>query len=77
MNEPLIDIVDRHRFAVMEVMDDVCLECDTSARVPAYVYAELPSGRTVAYCAHHGTQHWDRLNALALLVIDHRDRVPH
>jgi len=76
MTEPPVDIIDRYRTAIVEVSDDICLQCDTDAKVPAYVYAELPSGRSVAYCAHHGTMYWDRLNEQALVVIDHRDRVP-
>ncbi|WP_345803287.1 hypothetical protein AAIB33_09470 [Microbacterium sp. AZCO] len=76
MDTSPVDIIDRHRTAVLEMSDDICLQCDTDAKVQAYVYAELPSGRSVAYCAHHGTVYWERLNELALVVIDHRDQVP-
>ena len=69
MNNPPVDIVDRVK--VVEVEDDWCDTCGSRA----YVYAKMPSGRTVTYCAHHGTVYWDRLNAQASIVIDHRDHV--
>jgi hypothetical protein len=62
MNKPPVDVVDRHTTKV-------------GSQVQAYVYAELPSGRSVSYCAHHGTKYWDALNAQASVVIDLRDTV--
>ena len=71
------DIVDRgKKTTVIEVEVDWCDACSGSgAQVKAYVFAELPSGRTVCYCASHGTRYWDALNAQARFVVDMRDTV--
>lgn len=63
----VVDIVDRNRkpeIKVIEVEEDVCFTCG----VEAFVYAKLASGRTVAYCGHHGTEYWDALNAQATVI---------
>lgn len=72
MDEPPQDIVDRHRPLTIEVAADTCDRCG----VRAYVYAEMPSGRTLAYCAHHGTEYWAQLTRQADHVIDLRHLVP-
>lgn len=64
-----VDIVDRH-IPVVEVPTDTCDECGARA----YVYAAFKTG-SLAWCAHHGTEHWDAINATAEVVIDHRWRV--
>ena len=56
----------------IEIAEDECDQCPTEAHVKAYVYAVLPSGRTIAYCGHHGTQHLDALHAQAVHVADFR-----
>jgi hypothetical protein len=67
-----VDIVDRYpNQTVIEVAQDTCDACGAQA----FVYAEMPDGRTVSYCAHHGTAYWARLNEQAVKVIDFRWRV--
>ena len=76
MNEPPVDIVDRHRTTDISVAPEYCDTCaGTGAHVEAFVFAELPSGLSVAYCAHHGTRYLVRLREVALFVIDHRHLV--
>ena len=76
MDEPPVDIVDRHRTPHAGVAADYCDTCaGTGAHVEAFVFAELPSGLSVAYCAHHGTRYLERLREIALVVIDHRHLV--
>jgi len=72
-----VDIVDTaRRTPVIQVDTDLCDTCaGHGGKVQAYVYAKMPSGRTVSYCAHHGTKYWDALNAQADVVIDMRDTV--
>lgn len=69
------DVVDRGKTRVVQVDRDECDACPPDAHVRAYVYAELPSGRSIAMCSHHGTRHWAALNAQAVVVIDLRDQV--
>lgn len=75
MSEPApVDIVDRYpNQTVIEVADDFCDTCGPGTQ--AYVYVEMPDGKTLAYCAHHGTKYWKRLNEQASKVIDFRFRV--
>ena len=76
MDEPPVDIVDRHRAALHGEDREYCDTCvGTGAHVEAFVFAELPSGLSVAYCAHHGTRYLDRLREIALIIIDHRHLV--
>ena len=76
MDEAPVDIVDRHRVAVVADAPEYCDACaGTGAQVEAFVFAELPSGGSVAYCGHHGTKYFDRLCEIALVVVDHRDHV--
>ena len=74
MVEPPRDIVDLYssRTTTVEVAADECDECPALAHVAAYVYADLPSGRTIAYCGHHGTIHLTALHAIGATVIDLR-----
>lgn len=69
-----LDVVDRHRpVEVVTVDTDLCDACSgTGAKVAAYVYAELPSGRSLAYCGSHATRYWTELNRQASTVIDLR-----
>ncbi|MFH8248790.1 hypothetical protein ACH3VR_00300 [Microbacterium sp. B2969] len=76
MDEPPVDIVDRYRDSVETQAPEYCDTCaGTGARVEAFVFAELPSGRSVAYCAHHGTRYLDGLREIALVIVDHRHLV--
>lgn len=76
MDQAPVDIVDRRRAGSAEEAPEYCDACGGSgARVEAFVFAELPSGRSVAYCAHHGTRYLARLRELALVVVDHRHLV--
>ncbi|MDF2578453.1 MAG: hypothetical protein K0S49_32 [Microbacterium sp.] len=69
--QPPIDIVDRNpRAVVIEVDRDYCDRCDIN--VPAKVYAQLPSGRGVAYCGHHGNEYLPGLLEAGATVIDLR-----
>jgi len=82
MHEPPVDIVDRYRTtSISEDRDfredrEYCDACaGTGAQVEAFVLAELPSGLSVAYCAHHATRYLTRLREVALVIIDHRHLV--
>ena len=76
MDEPPVDIVDLHRATFVSDAPEYCDTCaGTGACVEAFVYAELPSGRSVAYCAHHGTRYLERLREIALVIVDHRHLV--
>ena len=76
MDQAPVDIVDRLSAAAVVEPPEYCDACaGTGARVEAFVFAELPSGRSVAYCAHHGTRYLVRLRELALVVVDHRHLV--
>lgn len=69
MAVPPVDVVDRHR--TVEVPTDTCDACG----VPAFVYVQLRTGGTLAYCGHHGTEYMPRLVEVALVIIDHRDHI--
>ena len=56
---------------VLTVDTDRCFTCGSQA----FVYAELPSGKSIALCGHHGTEAWDKLNREAVVVIDHRSHI--
>jgi hypothetical protein len=72
LDEPPTDIVDRYPPAVViEVDDDHCDACGT-ARVQARLYAKLPDGRTLAFCKHHGDQHFEALIEKGAKIADHR-----
>lgn len=60
---------------VVEVDSDECDACPALAHVKAFLYAELPSGRTLAYCAHHGTEHMGALRRVGATIIDLRHLV--
>ena len=57
---------------VLTVDTDECDSCPAQAHVQAYVFAEMPSGRTVSYCAHHGTAYLAELTKQATVLIDLR-----
>ncbi len=76
MDESPIDIVDRYPTTHLGATPEYCDTCaGTGAYVEAFVFAELPSGLSVAYCGHHGTRYLERLKEIALVVIDHRHLV--
>ncbi|WP_420112741.1 DUF7455 domain-containing protein [Pseudactinotalea sp.] len=60
---------------VVEVAADECDACPTSAHVRAFLYAEMPSGHSLAYCAHHGTEYIDALIAQHATIVDLRHMV--
>lgn len=74
MGEPPVDVVDRHRpvIVTIEVDTDFCDACPAEAKVQAYLYAELPSGRALAFCGHHGTEYLPNLELIHAKVIDLR-----
>ena len=59
------------RALVVEVETDTCdgRDCHASR---AFVYAEFPDGRSLAYCGHHGGLYIDGLRARGAKVIDLR-----
>lgn len=71
----MAETLDPVRPVVVEVAEDVCDECPASAQVRAFVYAKLLSGRSLAYCAHHGTRHIDALRRAGATVVDLRHQV--
>ena len=76
MSQSPVDIVDLNRGTAVGEAPEYCDTCAGSgAHVEAFVFAELPSGRSVAYCAHHGTRYLERLREVALVIIDHRHLV--
>ena len=60
---------------VVEVAGDTCDACPAVAQVHAYLYVELPSGRSLSLCAHHGTRHYDALILAGATIIDLRHLV--
>ena len=40
-----------------------------------FLYAEMPSGHSLAYCAHHGTEYIDALIAQHATIVDLRHMV--
>ena len=76
MDKPPADIVDRYAPSVVNDAPEYCDTCAGSgAYVEAFVFAEMPSGLSVAYCSHHGTKYWVKLNEQAATVIDFRHYV--
>lgn len=56
--------------AVIEVDRDECDECPHDAHVQACVYAKMPSGRSIAFCMHHGRENLIALHEQGATVID-------
>lgn len=54
------------------VETDECDACPADAHVKAYVYALMPSGRSISYCSHHGTAYFPELARQAETLIDLR-----
>lgn len=72
MNPPPVDVVDRNQTTVVEVDTDTCDACPADAHVKAFVFAQLPSGRSLAYCGSHGARHMDALILAGATIIDRR-----
>lgn len=70
MGTPPVDVVDRP--LVVEVAADTCDACPADAHVKAFVFAQLPSGRSLAYCGSHGAHHMDALITAGATIIDRR-----
>lgn len=66
---PPADVVDRDRPLVVEVAPDRCDAKGCGAQ--AFVYAEYRVG-SVAFCGHHGTEYFERLQQTAVALIDLR-----
>lgn len=60
---------------VISVDADECDACPHTAHVKAYLHAQMPSGNTVSYCAHHGTEYLSELTRQAAVIIDLRHQV--
>jgi hypothetical protein len=68
----------------MNVLDDVGLNpkelpperrmCDQCG-AEAYLFAILPSGKEVAFCAHDGRRHKPKLEELGATIDDQSDRL--
>ena len=54
----------------IQVDTDTCDACPAIAHVRAYVYAEMPSGLTLAFCGSHGRRHTPALLAQGATIID-------
>lgn len=63
------DIVDRHRPVVVTVSTDTC-DGKGCHGTRAYVYAEFPDGRSLAYCGSHGRRYTPGLRAAGATIID-------
>lgn len=57
---------------VIEVAVDECDACPAEAHVKAYVYAQMPSGHTLSYCSHHGSEYLPELTRQATILVDLR-----
>jgi hypothetical protein len=57
---------------VVEVAADECDACPAVAHVKAYVYAQMPSGKSVSYCCHHGNEYLPELTRQADIIVDLR-----
>lgn len=68
MGEPPVDVVDR-AVEVVEVPFERCCRRRCPAR--AYVFAQFATGE-LEFCAHHGTELWEQINAQAVVVLDMR-----
>lgn len=55
---------------VIENANDICDQCGARA----YVYTQFQSG-PLSWCGHHATEHWAKINAQALTVIDMRHTI--
>lgn len=76
MSHPPADIVNRHpRATIIEIDEDICIACGDGSKTPAHLYARYPSGRTAAFCAHHGTEQLTKLQADGCRIVDLRHRV--
>lgn len=64
MSEPEDQFFDIERFE----------PCD-SCRAKSYVWACMPSGGTLTYCAHHATKYMDGLLRQEAYIYDRRDAV--
>lgn len=58
---------------VIEVAEDTCDHCGPAAR--AYLYARMPSGRSLAYCGSCGTLYLAGLLEQGATIIDQRHRI--
>ena len=58
---------------VIEVDEDTCDRCGPST--VAYVYALMPSGRSLAYCGSCGTRFMDGLIEQGATIVDQRHRI--
>lgn len=56
----------------LSVEIDECDACPAIAHVKSYVFVQMPSGRTVSYCCHHGSVYFDALALQADTLIDLR-----
>lgn len=56
---------------VVQVDADLCDTCGCRA----FVYVELATGGSLAYCGHHGAEYIPRLNEIGATVIDLRHAV--
>lgn len=56
----------------IEVASDECDSCGEEAHVKAFLFAEMPSGRTLAYCGSHGTRYLDGLINQGARIVDMR-----
>ena len=59
------------RATVIEVLSD---RCDAEAKHPAqaFVFAQMPDGRSLSFCGHHGAEFMDGLIAAGAIIIDQR-----
>lgn len=57
---------------VVEVDTEFCDACDPDAYVKSLVFAQLPSGRSISYCYHHGNAYFTELAKQAVIMIDLR-----
>lgn len=56
---------------VVQVEADLCDACGSRA----FVFAELPTGGSLAYCGHHGGEYLPKLTEIGATVIDLRHAV--
>lgn len=57
---------------VVQVEADLCDACGSRA----FVYAELATGGSLAYCGSHGRRFIPRLTELGATIIDLRHTIP-
>lgn len=58
---------------VVEVIEDTCDHCGPSVR--AFLYARMPSGRSLAYCGSCGTRYLAGLLEQGATIADHREQI--